>query len=100
MAIGRKTGGRAAGTPNKRTADLAERLEAAHFDPVQVVIDVARDEASSPELRLRAASELLPYCFAKRKALEHSGTGGDPVQSFHEIRFVSPSARDAKELTG
>jgi len=28
MALGKKTGGRQAGTPNKRTTELSERLEA------------------------------------------------------------------------
>ena len=88
MALGRKTGGRQAETPNRRTLELAERLEAADFDPVQVVIDVARDAASSPELRLRAAAELLPYLFPRRKAVELRAAGDMPTHSVHEIMFV------------
>lgn len=91
MALGRKTGGRQAFTPNRRTLELAERLEAAGFDPVRVVIEIARDVAAAPELRLRAASELLPYLFPRRKAVELSTAGEALMHSVHEIRFVEPN---------
>ncbi len=71
MANRRKTGGRRLGVPNRRTLELADRLEAAGFDPVQVIIDVANEAASAPELRLRAASELLPYLYPRRRAVDH-----------------------------
>jgi hypothetical protein len=90
MARGFKTGGRTQGTPNKRTLELSDRLETAAFDPVQVIIDIAKNAASSPDLRLRAASELLPYLFPRRKAVELTGTGDTPPQSRHEIYFVNP----------
>ena len=34
MALGRKTGGRVAGTPNKRTVEVIERLESLGCDPI------------------------------------------------------------------
>jgi hypothetical protein len=80
MVIRRKTGGRQPGVPNRRTLELAERLEAAGFDPVQVIIDVASNAASTPELRLRAASELLPFLYPRRRAIDHrltDETGAD-----------------------
>ena len=70
MAIGRKTGGRVAGTPNKRTAELTERLEALNVDPVLGLAQIATDPAVSIELRARVQMELMAYLYPKRRALD------------------------------
>lgn len=75
MARGYKSGGRKPGTPNKRTAELAERLAELGFDPVAVIVAIASDPGASPELRLRAAAEMMPYCFPRRKAVELTASG-------------------------
>jgi hypothetical protein len=100
MAIRKKTGGRRRGVPNRRTLELAERLEGAGFDPVQVIIDVASDAASTPELRLRAASELLPFLYPKRRAVDHRLTdenGADRPFTLADMdrMFAKPDAADA-----
>ena len=35
MALGFKTGGRTKGTPNRRTAEVSEKLEALGCDPIE-----------------------------------------------------------------
>jgi hypothetical protein len=76
MARGRKTGGRTAGTPNKRTAEVVERLEALGCDPIEGMARLAMDAANAPELRGRMFSELAQYVAPKRKAIEHSAADG------------------------
>jgi len=70
MALGKKTGGRQAGTPNKRTTELSERLEALGCDPIEGMAQIAMDQANPPELRGRMYAELAGYLFPKRKATE------------------------------
>jgi len=43
MAAGCKTGGCQKGTPNKRTAALAERLEERGCDPVAALVEITQD---------------------------------------------------------
>jgi hypothetical protein len=73
---GCKTDGRAAGTPNKRTADVAERLEALSCDPLEALAKIAADPINDTALRARVYADLLPYLYPKRKAVEISGPDG------------------------
>ncbi len=82
MAIGRKTGGRQAGTPNKRTAAVTERLEALGCDPIEGMAALAMDFTNSPELRGRMFAELAQYVAPKRKAVE-IGSGDQ-----HRVTFA------------
>ena len=70
VAQSRKTGGRAKGTPNKRTLDIQERLDALGCDPIEGMAKLAQDNANTPELRGRMFSELAQYVAPKRKAIE------------------------------
>jgi hypothetical protein len=93
MALGRKTGGRTAGTPNKRTVEVAERLTALGCDPIEGMARLAMDESNSADLRGRMFSELAQYVAPKRKAIEHSATDGG---SF-EFTWMTPQA--VRDLT-
>jgi len=73
MALGRKTGGRKAGTPNKRTVALAERLESLNCDPVSELVSLAQAKDIDPSIRVRCYTELMAYVYPKRKAVEVSG---------------------------
>jgi len=104
-----KTGGRKPGTPNKRTVEVQERLAALGCDPIEamakaVVLDAvalcveggyltaaeAKDNPGlaramaiklyPPELTLRMAAELAQYVAPKRKAIEHTGRGGEALK--------------------
>lgn len=70
MAFGHKTGGRKKGTPNRRTAEVAERLAALDCDPLEGMAALAMDDSNAPELRGRMYAELAQYLYPKRRAIE------------------------------
>lgn len=84
MANGRKTGGRKTGTPNKRTAEVSNRLSELGCDPIEGMAKLAMDEGNSPELRGRMYAELAGFVVPKRKAID-----------FRDVT----TARPAKELS-
>ena len=59
-----------AGTPNRRTQDLMERLDALGVDPVNGLAIIANDATAPLELRARIQMELMGYLWPKRKALD------------------------------
>lgn len=93
MARGRKTGGRTAETPIKRTAEVEERLSALGYDPIEGMASIAMDAANPPELCGRMFSELAQYVAPKRKTVEHSATEGGSFQ------FTWLPAADPRELS-
>lgn len=82
MALGKKTGGRLAGTPNRRTSELIERLDALGCDPIEGMARIAMDSSSTPELRGRMYAELAGYVYPKRRAVEVKADEG-PRVTFH-----------------
>lgn len=68
-----------AGTPNKRTQDLMERLEALDLDPVCGLAAIANDATAPLELRARVQMELMGYLYPKRKALDVSSTENQSI---------------------
>jgi len=70
---GYKTGGHTAGAPNKRTADLAERLEVLGCDPLEGLAKIDAHPTTDTALRTRVCGDLLRYLYPMRKALEVSG---------------------------
>ena len=72
MALGRKTGGRRAGTPNRITGEIAERLRQLDCDPLAGLVELSRDETVDPAVRVRILIELCGYLHAKRRYLEVS----------------------------
>mgnify|MGYP001451885499 CR=1 FL=1 len=82
MALGRKTGGRSIGTPNKRTAEVAEKLAALGCDPIMGMAQLALDVTVTPELRGRLLAELAGYLHPKRRAVEVKNDEG-PKVTFH-----------------
>jgi hypothetical protein len=72
MAIGKKTGGRQAGTPNRRTVEVQSRLQELGCDPIEGMALIAMDAANSPELRGRMFAELAQYVAPKRRAMDLS----------------------------
>ena len=79
MTFGRKTGGREAGTPNRRTVEVQERLETLGCDPIAGMARIAMDPAAPLELQARMYAELAPYCYPKRKAIEYSAADDSNV---------------------
>ena len=66
-----KTGGRQPGTPNRKTHELAEKLDKLGCDPIEGLALIAIDQETAPELKVRCYAELAQYVYAKRKAVEH-----------------------------
>ena len=74
-----KQGGRKKGTGNKLAVEVRQRLEQCGHDPIWGMIEIANDETASLELRGRMNAELAQYVYPKRKAIEHTGLGGAPI---------------------
>jgi hypothetical protein len=51
MALGHKTGGRVAGTPNRKTQEVAELLESLNCNPIEEMVQIAQSPEASIELR-------------------------------------------------
>jgi len=77
MPKGYKTGGRRVGTPNRRTQEVRDQLEALGCDPIAGMARLALDTANPPELRARMYSELAQYVAPKRKSVDLSSTARD-----------------------
>jgi len=69
MAIGRKTGGRVRGTPNRRTQDIQSLLARMGCDPIEGMARIAMDPLNPVEVRARMYAELAGYVAPKRKAV-------------------------------
>src|ERR1700726_5094856 len=66
---GERRGGRQRGTPNKKTARMNAAIDAAAanpaISPLDFLLGIMRDPASSSELRIRAAAQAAPFIHAK-----------------------------------
>jgi hypothetical protein len=70
MAIGRKTGGRKAGTLNRKTKEVGELLASLGCNPIGGMAAIAENPEHTPELRGRMYSELAQYLYPKRKGID------------------------------
>lgn len=82
MALGKKTGGRTKGTPNKANREIADKLAELNCDPIQGMAMIANQAFSEGDLSLAGQmyKELAQYVAPKRKAIEHSGPDGGPMK--------------------
>jgi hypothetical protein len=67
-----KTGGRTRGVPNKLSATIRERLGQQGVDPVSGLLSIAEHRECSLELKAKALSDLISYCYPKLKNVELS----------------------------
>ena len=65
MATGIKTGGRKKGVPNKATAAKQAEIAASGLTPLEVMLDVMRNEGNEQSVRLDAAKAAAPYVHPK-----------------------------------
>ena len=70
MTIGRKTGGRLRGTPNRRTMDIQALLTRMGCDPIEGMAKIAMDCTNPVEIRARMYAELAQHVAPKRKAVQ------------------------------
>jgi len=74
--------GRPKGSPNKRTAEIQERLAELDCDPIEGMAMIAADPTNSNELKFSCYKELAQYIAPKRKAVDMNATldGGFSVE--------------------
>jgi len=86
-----KTGGRKAGTMNKKTLDLKERIEEILKSDLPHAI-LSNLNKLAPLERVRIYMELMPYIYPKRKAVEISG---EKIMTFTD--FIAAAELDTKD---
>ncbi|MES2393498.1 MAG: hypothetical protein V4555_17815 [Acidobacteriota bacterium] len=78
-----KTGGRKKGSgiplPQIRR-DVAEKLAELGFDPIIRMVQIASDPKCPEDRVARICDSLARYVHPQRKAVEHSGLGGGPIE--------------------
>lgn len=79
MALGRKTGGRRRGTPNRITAAWREAAIASGLTPLDYMLLVMRDESNPTELRLDAAARAAPFVHPRLAAVEVVRSPSEPT---------------------
>jgi len=72
--------GRPPGIKNKRTLKIEQELLEGDCNPIQGMIRMVKDEATEPSIRAKLFCELASYIYPKRKAIEHTGADGDPLE--------------------
>ncbi len=80
MAKGKKTGGRAKGTPNKSTSIREAEIRASGLVPMDYFLGILRaprpEDGDAAQMaawesdRFGAAKELMPYCHARLASVE------------------------------
>jgi len=81
MAKGRKTGGRVKGSIPKKTLAVQEKLAKLKCDPIEGMARIAKQAEKAEDWALAGQmfKELAQYVAPKRKAIEVTGEGGEPL---------------------
>jgi hypothetical protein len=95
MALGRKTGGRTRGTPNRRTQDIQSLLTSMGCDPIEGMARIAMDLQHPVEVRARMYVELAQYVAPKRRAVQMDV--GDTNRVFFNIGIPSRHSRQVSQ---
>lgn len=74
--------GRPVGSKNKRTEELFERLQAmpCFMHPAEFLMEQMSNKKLDMALRIKCASEVLPYMAPKLKQIEVSGVDEGPIE--------------------
>jgi len=85
----RQGSGRPTGSPNKRSREIQERLDAMDVDPIEGMAMIASDPTVTPELKFQCFKELAQYVAPKRKSVDmtttHAGEMTIEVVNFNEM---------------
>ena len=95
MAIGKKTGGRKKGVPNRATAAKAAAIEASGLTPLDYMLSVLRDEKADARRRDDMAKAAAPYVHPRMAPAEPGRR--DPEFIPLAERIKSYARRDAIE---
>jgi hypothetical protein len=87
MAIGRKTGGRAAGTPNRGTAEI--KAVARQHGPkiIEGLWNLFNDPKVNEAARIAAGRELLDRGYGK-PAVSLADADGGPITVVHKVQWL------------
>jgi hypothetical protein len=91
MAIGKKTGGRAKGTPNAKTAERKAEIAAGGELPLDYMLRVMRDPSVEHTRRDDMAGRAAPYVHARLNATTISGDKNNPIIQRIESVIVDPA---------
>jgi len=100
MAIGRKTGGRTKGTPNRATARRESEIAQSGITPLQYMLKVMRDEEADKERRDDMAKAAAPYVHPKLASMQHTGKGGGPIQTVNLTDLTQDDLERLESLFG
>jgi hypothetical protein len=81
MAVGKKTGGRSKGTPNKATARREKEIAKSGDTPLDYMLKVMRNPKADASRRDDMAKAAAPYVHPKLAAHQHTGPRGGPIQT-------------------
>ncbi len=79
MAVGKKTGGRKKGTPNKANKQRQQQVAASGLTPLDYMLQVMRDEKATRDERMDAAKSAAPYVHPRLATTSHTGPNGGPI---------------------
>lgn len=82
----KKTGGRAAGVVNKKTAEVQKQVADSGMTPLEYMLEVMRDLANEPRERLSAAQAAAPYVHAKLSTIDLKADLKAEVKIDHSLR--------------
>jgi hypothetical protein len=91
-----KTGGRKHGSHNKISREVAELLGSLWCNPIEGMARIATDPKVEVAIRARMYAELAKYVHPQLKAVDHSGSIGEPHD---EATDGSPSERILRKLS-
>lgn len=81
MALGKKTGGRQKGTPNKATARREREIAKGGDTPLDYMLKVMRNPRADASRRDDMARAAAPYVHPKLSTMQHTGANGGPIQT-------------------
>ena len=87
MALGKKTGGRKKGTPNKGVIKPYKQPPPEGMTPLDYLLSVMRSAQEPTDLRVGAAKAAAPYVHRALKAIEVSGPEGGPIEQRVVLSF-------------
>lgn len=80
MAVGKKTGGRQKGTPNRASQTRQIEIAASGETPLDYMLRVMRDQTQDHDRRDEMAKAVAPYVHPKLATVEHGGNEDSPIR--------------------
>lgn len=100
MAVGKKTGGRSKGTPNKATARREREIAKMGQTPLEYMLRVMRDSRASGERRDKMAIAAAPYVHPKLANMQHTGRNGGPIQTVDLTKLSGDELAQLESIFG